>query len=307
MYGCGLSYVPLLWPSNSDLEAFVERASGSFIFAFTLINFVNDGGDLPHCKLLVALNAHAGLDPLYTQVLSSTHCNHNFECIIGTIMLLTSPLSITSLGHLLQLENVDILQCLLGIQSIIRIPGDDEHPVQLFHTSLHDFLTAKPCWGIFYIDPPTRHICIMINCLEVMAIPLGNSIFFHDEGQEYASGNWCHHFHQALIEGDSLIASLIDHSLMTSLTKFVSQSLDFWVNTLILHNNEQWKILLSVQERLEVRVIWFSTEKGVDHLPAITELSTESVTILWTYQTVCWGMTLPQIMKTTLSLISFVE
>jgi hypothetical protein len=283
-----MQYVLLPWPSNSGLEALVEMASGSPTLAFTLINFVNDRGDLPHRKLLVALNAHAGLDPLYTQVLSSTHQNHNFECIIGTIMLLTFPLSITSLGQLLQLENMDILQCLLGIQSIIRILGDDEHPVQLFHTLLCDFLTAKPCSGIFYIDPPTYHICIMINCLEVMAIPLGNNIYFHDEAQEYASGNWCHHFHQALIEGgDSLIASLIDHSLMTALTKFVSQSLDFWVNTLILHNNEQWKILLSVQERLEVSVIWFSTEKGVDHLPAITELSTESATSLCTYQTVC--------------------
>jgi hypothetical protein len=165
---------------------------------------------------------------------------------------------------------VDILQCLLGIQSIIRIPGDDKHPVQLFHTSLHDFLTAKSCSGIFYIDPPTRHIFMVINCLKVMAIPLENSICFLGKAQQYASGNWYHHFHQALIEGgDSLIGSLTDHALMTSLTNFVSQSLEFWVNTLILHNNEQWKkVLLSVQERLEVRVICFSAEKCVDHLPS---------------------------------------
>ena len=59
------------WPSESDLHKLVEKSSGSFIFAFTLINFVNDGSDLPHRKLQVALESHNGLDPLYTQVLQT--------------------------------------------------------------------------------------------------------------------------------------------------------------------------------------------------------------------------------------------
>ncbi|KIM71982.1 hypothetical protein PILCRDRAFT_34471, partial [Piloderma croceum F 1598] len=39
--------VPWPWPSHTDLAALVRKASGSFIFAFTLINFVDDGADLP--------------------------------------------------------------------------------------------------------------------------------------------------------------------------------------------------------------------------------------------------------------------
>jgi hypothetical protein len=207
----------------------------------------------------VALNAHAGLDPLYTEVLSAASRSHHFDCIIGTIMLLRYPLSISSLGHLLQLETADILQCLLGIQSIIMIPGDNDHPIQLFHTSLRDFLSTEPRSGVFFIDPPTRHILITINCLKAMAITPADGIFSQGEAQQYACGNWCHHFHQALIRGgDGFIASLTGHSLLTYLKTFVSRSLDFWVNTLLVNGKHQWKVLLSVQEKLEVSFICFS-------------------------------------------------
>ena len=57
------------WPSDSDLEALVQKSDGSFIFVVTLINFINDGTDLPHRKIQGALGVNAGLDPLYTQLL----------------------------------------------------------------------------------------------------------------------------------------------------------------------------------------------------------------------------------------------
>jgi hypothetical protein len=43
--------VSLLWPSRSVLTELVQKSSGSFIVAFTLVNFVKDGSDLPHRKL----------------------------------------------------------------------------------------------------------------------------------------------------------------------------------------------------------------------------------------------------------------
>jgi len=43
-----LQNLPCPWPSDSDLEALVQKSDGSFIFAVTLINFINDGSDLPH-------------------------------------------------------------------------------------------------------------------------------------------------------------------------------------------------------------------------------------------------------------------
>jgi hypothetical protein len=215
--------VPLPWPSQLDLEALVEKAAGSFLFAFTLVNFVNDGSDLPHRKLSIALGAHAGLDPLYTQVLSAgAHC-HIFKRVLGTIMLLAYPVSIISLGHLLQLETADILRALLRIQSIVLIPEDDEQPVQLFHTSLRDFLTSQPRSGKFFIDPPICHTSIAIDCLKLMAVSLKRDSVFRGAVSEYVCGNWCHHLHQSLIErGNNFLNPSFKYSVLSCLTNFKS-------------------------------------------------------------------------------------
>ncbi|KIM71981.1 hypothetical protein PILCRDRAFT_830040, partial [Piloderma croceum F 1598] len=221
--------VPQPWPSHTDLQALVEKASGSFIFAFTLINFIDDGQ--PHRKLPVALSAHAGLDPLYAQVLSAAPCSHEFERVMGTILLLTSNMSVTALGHLLQLDPADILEALLGVQSILMIPGDDDQPVQLFHTSLRDFLTSKPRSGDFFIDPSIRHLDILLDCLKLVSIPPETDIFFSSEASRYACNNWCYHFDQWLTIGKELQ----NDPLLSYLTNFVSQSFDYWVNTSLLN------------------------------------------------------------------------
>jgi hypothetical protein len=249
--------VPLPWPSHLDLEALVEKASGSFIFAFTLINFIDDGSDAPHRKLPIALRAHAGLDPLYTQVLSAAPRGQNLQRVISTIMLLMSPLSITALAHLLQLDTAEILQALLVVQSILMIPGDDDHPVQLFHTSLRDFLTTQSRSGGFFIDPTTHHITITANCLEVMNALPGDDVF-HGEIQEYACNNWCCHFYLALREGGHNFFNSLSGSLVACIMDFVSQSFDFWFNTLICSG--QWpnmlEVLHSIVLLLEVG-LWF--------------------------------------------------
>jgi hypothetical protein len=223
--------MPRPWPSHTDLEALVRKASGSFIFAFTLINFVDDGQ--PHRKLPVALSAHAGLDPLYAQVLSAAPRSQEFERVMGTILLLTSNMSITALGHLLQLDNADILEALLGVQSILMIPGDDDQPVQLFHTSLRDFLTSEPRSGGFFIDPLVHHLDILLDCLKLLAIPPDTDIFFRAKASKYACINWSHHFDQWLTIGNDPH----DDSLTSYLTNFVSESFNYWVNTLLLNGS----------------------------------------------------------------------
>lgn len=227
--------IPRPWPSSSDLEALVKKASGSFIFASTLMNFVNDRSDFPHRKLPMALTADAGLDPLYTQVLSAAPRGCHFEQVIGTIMVLESPLSVTSLGHLLQIEAADILQALLGVQSILMIPGDDNQHIRLFHTSLRDFLTKQSRSKHYFVDPPTQHLFIVTKCLDLIGVPPKDGLCFSGEAQEYACAYWCHHLEQAVTEGrDNLFNALMSGSLMTYLTNLASQSFEFWFNTLLL-------------------------------------------------------------------------
>jgi hypothetical protein len=226
------------WPSSSDLRSLVKKSSGSFIFAVTLMDFIRMGGGLPQDKLQRALVAEAGLDTLYTQVLSHAPFDHNSERVIGTVMLLTSPLSITHLAKLLQLRAEDIVQALLGTQSILMIPGDDDQAIQLFHTSLRDFLISQPCSNKFFINPATHHFSIAIDCLTIIAMQPQKGIFY-DGVQVYACMNWCYHIHHSLINGgDSILKSPLEASLTKALKDFAFQSIGFWVNTLLSEGYE---------------------------------------------------------------------
>jgi hypothetical protein len=187
---------------------------------------------LPQDNLQTALTAHAGLDTLYTRVLLHARRNDNFERVIGTVMLLREPLTITALAELLWLRAADIVHALLGIQSILMIPGDDDQPIRLFHTSLRDFLTSQLRSNNFYIDP-IRHLSITADCLSIIAVPPKEGIFYNG-GQKYACFNWCYHLHEALIsEMDRVIGLVAEGSLIKQLTDFTFQ-LNFWVNTMLL-------------------------------------------------------------------------
>jgi hypothetical protein len=226
--------VQLPWPSAPDIEGLVEKSSGLFIFASTMVDFITDGRGAPQRKLEKVLRTHAGLDPLYTQVFSAVGPVEGFDKVIGTIILLRQQLSITALGYLLQLETGDILQALLAIQSILRISEDNDKHVELVHSSLRDFLMEKQRSGIYFIDPPVRHAFIVIDCLKIIMRDVNKRRATGGPGL-YACLHWCSRLDAVLIEGDMTIfaKSLLSADLTSRLKGFKSQSFDYWVNTLI--------------------------------------------------------------------------
>ncbi|KIM71709.1 hypothetical protein PILCRDRAFT_750317 [Piloderma croceum F 1598] len=286
-----MQHVPRPWPSHADLDALVQNASGSFLFASTLINFVDNGTGSPHLKLPKVLAAHASLDPLYIQVLSTAPRGQVLRRIIGTILFLRSSLSITSLGHLLQLDTADVLEALLGVQSILMIPENDDEPVRLVHTSLRDFLTSKPRSGDFFIDP-ARHLDILVDCLKFLAKPPETGTFFAGEASIYACINWCHHFDQWLTIGGNLLDLSHDHSLTSYLRNFVSQSFDYWLDTLLKHGVLQdiLRVLRLVLLKLEVSLFFLGLGNGLTTFISVhTELPTRSATDYGKYRRACKG------------------
>ncbi|TFK36241.1 hypothetical protein BDQ12DRAFT_725281 [Crucibulum laeve] len=73
------SVIPKSWPSNSDIQALVTRASGQFIYAATVIKYITDSRHHPIERLSVVLgislqNNHmpyVQLDQLYRYILST--------------------------------------------------------------------------------------------------------------------------------------------------------------------------------------------------------------------------------------------
>jgi hypothetical protein len=161
--------IPKPWPSARDLTALLDKCGSSFVFATTLIQCV--GGDrMPHKGLekLLASGAN-GLDSLYEQILSSASWTEDFCQILGTIMIFKDNKSISFLSSLLSLQHEEVICELLQVQSVIKIPGDDNEPIMLYHTSLRDFLTIKSRSKQYFIDAPLRHLHLAIHCLKHLA------------------------------------------------------------------------------------------------------------------------------------------
>jgi hypothetical protein len=214
--------IPKPWPSAEDLTELLNRAGSSFAFAATLIQFV--GGDsMPQKALQLLLESGAnGLDPLYKQVLSSASRTAALHHILGTIMILEDNQSITFLSSLLHLQHEEVIHELLGIQSIIKIPGHDDQPIMLYHTSVRDFLTIKSRSEQYFIDPPWQHRHLAIHCLKHLA-EYPSKDFFEGDVANYACFNWPHH----ILLGFQEQQLYVDETMMSSLKTFIEVLLTF--------------------------------------------------------------------------------
>ncbi|RXW19565.1 hypothetical protein EST38_g6295 [Candolleomyces aberdarensis] len=159
-----------LWPDRASSERLVDHIGGSFIFASTLFKFIFRGsGSLddhltPLDRFPLALDIDPGLDGLYSQSLARSEHLPYFTNIISTVALLTTPLPISGIAELLDIQAAAVARVLVDLQAIIQVPGTDDAPVTFYHTSLRDFLTTKSRSERFFV-PPSFHAHLLIRCL----------------------------------------------------------------------------------------------------------------------------------------------
>ena len=236
--------IPKPWPSAEDLTAILDKTGSSFAFATTFIQCVCRDR-MPHKALqkLLATGVN-GLDLLYEQVFSSASWTDNFHQILGTIMILEDNKSISFLSSLLSLQHEEVICELQDIQSVIEIPGHDDEPIMLYHTSLPDFLTIKSRSKQYFIDPPLQHLCLAIHCLKHLAECPSKS-FFEGDVADYACFNWPHH----ILSGFQMQESKVDETIITSLVTLVKNLLTFqgktWCNTMLSFEDSKKTKMLS--------------------------------------------------------------
>ncbi|KAJ2934817.1 hypothetical protein H1R20_g2229, partial [Candolleomyces eurysporus] len=159
------------WPTQSDKRKLVEHIGGSFIFASAVFKFImgaNTEGSHPTTpmdRLPLALKMNPGLDGLYAHTLSRSKNLPYFSDIISTIALLGAPLPTSGIAELLGIHTYEVVNVLVNLQAIIQVPGTDDIPVTLCHTSLRDFLTTQDRSGGFFAHP-SHHARLFIRCIE---------------------------------------------------------------------------------------------------------------------------------------------
>ncbi|KAJ2919108.1 hypothetical protein MD484_g1351, partial [Candolleomyces efflorescens] len=169
------AYVPQHgeWPTVDDKRKLVRRIGRSFLFASLLFKFImasttsNGFGSAttPMDRLPLALNMNPGLDGLYAQTLARSEHLPHFLTIISTIALLRAPLPTSGIAELLGISTYEVVNVLLNLQAIIQVPGTDDIPVTLCHTSLRDFLTTESR-SVRYFAQRRHHIHLFLCCVE---------------------------------------------------------------------------------------------------------------------------------------------
>ena len=177
--------LPNPWPHDGEIEALTKKSSRLFIFAATMVRFIESGHHEPNQRLQLLLSetsstmheGRAGIDSLYSQILqyafSNVHEPEEFADIrhvLGAIVLAFNPLSRRELSTILGTSMSLISTTLRHLHSVILVPSDESEKIRIFHKSFPDFLqNDKRCTNTrFHINPETYHGYMAFSCLELV-------------------------------------------------------------------------------------------------------------------------------------------
>ena len=176
----------LYWPGEKVLQALVDMAVPLFIVAATVYRYVGDSNFDPQERLEEVLQFQ-GIGQLeqmaktYLPVLTQLPATlsdprdkerlyQEFRLIVGSIVTLAEPLSVTSLATLLNMPRGTIGLRLRPLHSVLRVPPDPETPVRTLHLSFSEFLLSeKQQHQPFGVDGPATHRMLLVRCLELLS------------------------------------------------------------------------------------------------------------------------------------------
>ena len=182
--------LPLGWPSKEQIQALVEMAIPLFIFASTACRYIGDERDNPKKRLEIFLqyqtaNQVSRLDKTYLPILNHLFDDEDeldkerrtseFREVVGSIVILESPLSIPSLANLLNIPK-DNISCRLDLlHSVLNISADEDMPVRLLHLSFREFLldTKRRGKSPFWVDEKETQKILARKCLQLLSSPKG--------------------------------------------------------------------------------------------------------------------------------------
>lgn len=181
------------WPSEKDIKTIAKRASLLFVYAVTVVRYIEHRTLDPTARLRMILDSNnAGglvqytlVDDLYTQVLVDALPGQDgdgaieeelLRSIVGTLVLLRDPLTIEGVAKLLG-QSVPIVRAIIGRLSPI-LHFNETEPIRLFHPSFTDFIVdPSRCRDPrFRINVADHHGFLAARCLFVMNSKLKKDI-----------------------------------------------------------------------------------------------------------------------------------
>ncbi|KAF7372942.1 putative nwd2 protein [Mycena sanguinolenta] len=166
-----MTKIPSPWPGPRVLEELVQKSSGYFIYASTIIKFIDDENYRPTARLALVQDgnrtgsesAFGALDQLYMTVLRSSPRQSELTPILSAIVHL-EELGAGEIDLLLGLEEGETGLILRNLQSVLEIPADDDSEISSHHASFLDFLCNANRSQAFYVGS-SHHRMDLARCL----------------------------------------------------------------------------------------------------------------------------------------------
>ena len=184
------AHLPSPWPSDEEVERLVQKSSGQFIYASTVIKFIDSHRHWPPDRLDIIFGISprgkttpfAAIDSLYLHILTSASNNIDTALEIFAVLLFLHhwELKITPqfIESFLSLREGVVFTILSDLLSIMAVPSADERdlPLRFFHASLGDFLTDHLRSGdTFFLDSGVCHRNIVNRIIKQLMNPASGS------------------------------------------------------------------------------------------------------------------------------------
>ncbi|KAJ7766455.1 hypothetical protein B0H14DRAFT_2253018, partial [Mycena olivaceomarginata] len=164
------------WPSSEILDLLVQKSSGYFIYAATVIKFVDDRDFRPTERLAAVVywqtlptdsdRPFAALDQLYTQILS---CVPGRSRLIHILTAITHfpRLALGDVERLLGLNPGDVGLSFRRLHSIFDMPSNGQ--ISVYHASIPDFLGDPTRSGEFCVSILQRRLELARSVLKALS------------------------------------------------------------------------------------------------------------------------------------------
>ncbi|KAK7020222.1 hypothetical protein VNI00_017790 [Paramarasmius palmivorus] len=155
--------VPDSWPGPAVISQLIQRACGQFVYATTVIKYIDTRDALPTKRLDDILSArpakpspYAELDLLYRQILRSCHDITAVLQILQLVLGSSSDVPANELWLIAQILEVDeamIPVLMIGLHSVLQVPSDSRERIVIFHASFSEFLRDPERSQEFFVPP----------------------------------------------------------------------------------------------------------------------------------------------------------
>ncbi|PVF92103.1 WD40 repeat-like protein [Serendipita vermifera] len=241
------------WPKSEALAELTNRAAGLFIWAETLVRFIEGGVPKKRLDLIMNRGSINDMATFYKRILDISfpiqdgEMTREFRSIVGAVIVAKTPLSPHSLQQLLSMEANTVEDICNRLSSVLEF-HDFKEPLRIRHQTFVDFLIDKDqCPSAFLIEPMQEHYNLAVVSLRLMR----NGLRFNILGLEssyvrntdiveldlrikenvplnlsYACFWWTGHLSEVKCD--------VDDKILASIHYFISNQFLFWLEVISL-------------------------------------------------------------------------